>query len=653
MFCAFMKLANPFAVGAACLVLMRTAAAENFDQFVGFGDSTIDSGWFAHTSTGFPTLDFWIASSLAAGGNARFTGPGPGYSQLLAGFFGLSANPANVPGGTDYAIGGALDNLVPKGFHGTTHLFSNPALPSTAQQINNYLVAINGSANPNAIYLIASGGNDAFLAFSFFRANTTAANAYLLGEAQALANGIFQLQSAGAHYIIVTNVYQPPFASSAIEVSDLKTIFAATWGDLAAAKVNFVPADTTSVIAAVEKNPSAFGITAPISSFACVPPASWPAGVLGWGVTCAPTTTPNPNFGFLVSANALQTHLFMDGSHLTEAGQVIEADYAYSLLAGPSEMSFLAESAIETTFGMIYGIQQQIDVSQRQNQAGWNVWANGDLWYLQVNNSSSGFPNDPGIPISGSVGANYHWSTGWLVGAAVTCGYSTSDFSSGGGFTQNQGALSLYTAFRNTDWWANLVGSASLLNYTTSRPVGIGITEQPNYGSTYGSLLSLAGEGGYELHSGSIGHGPVAGFVLQQARIAGFTESGSFTSLSFAAQLRNSEVGLLGYQTNFDAGILHPFVQVVWDHEFDPLNRVVTASLTTIAAPSYSLPAVVVGRDWAAMTVGTQVGFSQKWTGLVSFTAQLGQMNTTNYGGLIGLNCAFDQEEPAPIARKN
>ena len=175
--------------------------------------------------------------------------------------------------------------------------------------------------------------------------------------------------------------------------------------------------------------------------------------------------------------------------------------------------------------------------------------------------------------------------------------------------------MSLYTAFRNTDWWANLVGSASLLNYTTSRPVGIGITEQPNYGSTYGSLLSLAGEGGYELHSGSIGHGPVAGFVLQQARIAGFTESGSFTSLSFAAQLRNSEVGLLGYQTNFDAGILHPFVQVVWDHEFDPLNRVVTASLTTIAAPSYSLPAVVVGRDWAAMTVGTKFGFSPKVDG--------------------------------------
>ena len=89
------------------------------------------------------------------------------------------------------------------------------------------------------------------------------------------------------------------------------------------------------------------------------------------------------------------------------------------------------------------------------------------------------------------------------------------------------------------------------------------------------------------------------------ARIGGFTETGSFTSLSFAAQTRNSEISLLGAQAYTDWGIWHPFAQLVWDHEFDPLNRTVTASLTTIAAPSFSLPAVVVGRDWATATIGT------------------------------------------------
>ena len=83
------------------------------------------------------------------------------------------------------------------------------------------------------------------------------------------------------------------------------------------------------------------------------------------------------------------------------------------------------------------------------------------------------------------------------------------------------------------------------------------------------------------------------------------------------------------------------------------LTDVVNASLTTVAAPSYSMPAVVVGRDWATATVGTQVRFSQSLTGLASLTAQLGQTNATSYGGVIGLNYAFDQTASGPIVRKN
>jgi hypothetical protein len=40
------------------------------------------------------------------------------------------------------------------------------------------------------------------------------------------------------------------------------------------------------------------------------------------------------------------------------------------------------------------------------------------------------------------LGVDYHWANGWLVGAAVTEGYVTPTFSLGGGFTQNNAALS-------------------------------------------------------------------------------------------------------------------------------------------------------------------------------------------------------------------
>src|SRR5579871_2618498 len=640
--------------GAVLLCSAQCAEAQNFNQLIGFGDSTVDTGWYtgassgAH-STGIASVDASIAASLAAGGNAHPTGPGLGNAQILAGLFGLSVNSATQPGGTNFAIGNAVDFLVPPGFVPVTSTGNqnpNPLLPGTATQIGNYLASVNGHANPNAIYLLASGGNDASAALATFGPSSPAAVAYLLGEAQALTNSLASLQAAGARTIIMSNYYPGPSDNPARSVYG-KTIISATWSDLSAASVKFIPADTVSVFAAVERNPLAFGIThdphaTGPANYACLP-AIGSGLTSGYGITCAPTTTPSTTHGYLQSADATRTYLFVDGVHLTEAGQQIEADYFYNLLVAPSEMSFLAETAVRTTFQTITGIQQQIDLAQRLRQPGWNVWVNGQLSYLQLDNSSAGFPGDPGTPLGGSLGVDYKWQNGWLAGAAISAGTVNPTFSLGGGYKQDAVALSVYAAYRNANWWGDVTGTAAWLGYDTNRITPIGITLQSNNGSTMGGDLSIAGEIGYDFHTGALTHGPVAGVILQQARVNGFTEGGSFTSLSFGTQTRNSEVGALGYQARFDWGRWHPFVQIMWDHEFDPLSRMVTASLTTMAAPSYSLPAVVLGRDWATASLGTQLRLSPAWTGLASITGQLGQNHATTFGGLIGLNYALGQ----------
>jgi outer membrane lipase/esterase len=212
--------------------------------------------------------------------------------------------------------------------------------------------------------------------------------------------------------------------------------------------------------------------------------------------------------------------------------------------------------------------------------------------------------------------------------------------------------FSLYAAYHTSQWWANLIASAGWLSFSTNRPVPIGITVQSNNDSTTGTDLSIAGEGGPEFHAGPRAHGPVAGFIVQQARVNGFTETGSFTSLSFGNQLLNSDVTLLGYQANLNWGIWHPLAQVVWDHDFAAQNGVVNASLTTVVGPGFALPAVIVGRDWATATVGTEIRFSPSVSALASFTAQVGQSNVANYGGVLGLNYAFNQDPPPPVLIK-
>jgi outer membrane lipase/esterase len=669
-----MKLKRAFWVGAALLCSTQFAEAQKFNQLIGFGDSATDTGWFAHASSGFPAVDFWTASAIAAGGNAHFTGPGPGNAQILGGFFGLPANAANTPGGTNYAIGGAVDYLVPPGYPlltATGNLSPNPLLPGVATQIGNYLTSVGGHANPNALYVLTGGGNDITAALLSFGPFSPAGVNYLRGEAQILANSVAQLQAAGARYILMSNYYPGPTTSPATSFYG-NVILPATWNDLTAAGVKFIPADTISVFRYVENNLAKFGFTAPVSSFACVPPVGYVG--LGWGNTCAPTTTPNPNYGYLVSADALQTHLFMDGIHLTEAGQQIEADYFYGLLTAPSEISYLAEAPVKTRTAVVDSIFEQIAISERQRRLGsFNTWVSGDISSLSIGNSP-GFPTDPGTPAMVTVGTDYLWAPNWLVGGAVSAGTTTQSFSLGGNFKQTEYALSGYSAYADGRLWFDTVGTYGGLHYDVNRIVPLGIVTVSNTGNTSGRNASLASEIGYnfQLQVGSAGtpaplplkappgaplylvHGPVAGILLQRIWVDGFTETddlGGVTALSYASQIRDSAVTRLGYQAHIDLGIWTPYAKLTWDHELVPYDRSVTASLTTITAPSYSMPAVVLGKDWGSGTIGTTVALGRGITAYASFTSQFGQSQVSFYSGQIGLNVALNALAPSIAAK--
>jgi outer membrane lipase/esterase len=110
--------------------------------------------------------------------------------------------------------------------------------------------------------------------------------------------------------------------------------------DLAAAGVKVTLADIQSLVSTVIANPTAFGFTATTvlpgvpgstTGSACVAGA----GATAWGLFCGNTTTPQPNFAHLRSADSEQTSFFSDDQHFSAAGQLIEANYAFSLLQGP------------------------------------------------------------------------------------------------------------------------------------------------------------------------------------------------------------------------------------------------------------------------------------------------------------------------------
>lgn len=638
---------KPWTVVSAAAVGLAAgpAVAQGFNQAIVFGDSNVDSGFYQALPSpqGGSKFNALWASAVAHGAGAPTSSPGLMNSQVLAAYFGLTALPANQ-GGTNYATSGAKDVTVNNGQTGGF----GAAIP-TVTQIANYLAANGGRANGNALYLINSGSNDVSFALGSsgtgpFPANPTQ---YLIDSANGLAAAVGRLQAAGARYFIVPDEpYSFPVGSgaAAARTRQFQLLMSQdTWSALSAAGVSFIPADINAVRLAIAADRTAFGfefIDTALGHTAC----TRPAGVTtAWALLCssapgAPSTFATPN--------ADQTRLFADDQHLSTAGQKILGDYYYSLIVAPSEISFLAEDAVQIRFGVVQGIQQQIDISQRQRGPGINIWLNGDLSHLSIRNGNPGFPTDPDTPVSGTAGMDYRWLNGLLVGAAVTVGSQTPAFSLGGDFRQNEVAGSVYAAYRAGPLWGDVIATYGALDFDVNRIVPVGITLQGNTASTRGSNSSLALEAGYDQALDRLTHGPVAGITLQQVKIGGFTETGSFTSLSFGDQTRDSAVTALGYRASYDAGQFRPFALVVWNHELASPDRLVTASLTTVAAPSYAMPAVLVGRDWATGTVGTTLNITKDFTGLASFTAQVGHTGVTSYGGRIGLNYAFTWDRP-------
>jgi outer membrane lipase/esterase len=621
----------------ACVAALATGAhAQSFNQFYGFGDSTIDSGWWKAAlpnPTGNPAKDAAIAASILQGGTGAPVGSTSLMnSQLLASYFGLSSVPANQPGGTNYAISGALDAAVP--FNGNKGNANPNALPSTVQQIANYLAANGGSANPSGLYLISSGGNDLKV--------VGADQAYMSSQAGLLSTAIQQLQAAGANYIIVTDSHSQS-ALSGFYTQQL-------WSDLAAKGVNFIPADIQAMVRAVQANPTMFGFTAATvtpgvnglgnTSSACINNV---AGVnTGWAQWCVNTTTPSTSYAYLRTANAQQTSLYADDEHFSAAGQKIEADYMYSLVVAPSQISFLAEAPVKTQSLVINTIQNQLPISNgNQGPNGYNAWVAGDMSSLSMKNSNTGFPGDPGILMSGTAGFDFK-KYGWLFGAAFAVNNTTQSFTLlPGSYTQSGGSVSVYAANLDHPLWFDIVGTLGYFHDSINRLVPVGISIQTNNGYTSVWDPSVAAELGYNFINADLKHGPVTGVALQRVHVDAFTETGSFTSLSFDSQTRDSAISELGYQAALKYGIYEPFAKLVWNHEWADTNRDVTASLTTISAPSYFMPAVVLGKDWGTATVGTSARISQNVKGFALVSSEFAQNAATVYSGQLGVNVGF------------
>jgi outer membrane lipase/esterase len=272
-----------------------------------------------------------------------------------------------------------------------------------------------------------------------------------------------------------------------------------------------------------------------------------------------------------------------------------------------------------------------------------NIWITVDANYLRVKNAR-GFPSVCAVPFGGTIGVDYRTRHGVVVGAALTVGSQKQKFTKiGGHFDQVVEAPSLYAAYKNGFVWCDVMATYGAFQNRIKRRVPLGIFTDENRASSNGYSLALMPSVGGDFRTKHITTGPLASVVLQHAHVRSFAESGTSgaTALSFAGLTRNSIVSQLGWRLLGNIDKWQPFALVRWNHECGSKHKMVTASLMSVAAPSYTMAATPVASDWADAWLGTAYQINKHVMLRGAFTTTFLNRRVESYGGELSLNVNF------------
>lgn len=307
----------------ALFFISAAAQASLFSSFVVFGDSLSDNG-NAYIGTG-GTIPSPPSYTTIPGGLGRFTDgpdttpagtPGGIWHEVLAGLLGAPvAAPFLVPGGTNYAVGGAqVLQDVPQG---------PLTIPSLQSQVGLYLQSVSDHADPNVLYILWGGANDLYSAVE--TPGETAAGIATI-ETQMIASlgsDIGALAAAGAKDFLWLDLPQlattPRGAHDVSLVSPgVATAFTNASTDFAgnvmsesalldaALGVRIADVNIYALYQEILADPAAFGYTN-VTGFAQGNPTANPDQYLFWDFPSHPTTTGHALIGEAADAAVLAT----------------------------------------------------------------------------------------------------------------------------------------------------------------------------------------------------------------------------------------------------------------------------------------------------------------------------------------------------------
>lgn len=295
-----------------------SVSAAPYSDVYFFGDSLTDTGNDFILSSTLHAIDPSVPIVPAPGGyndSGRFSN-GPVYSEQLAQRLGFDLRPSLL-GGTNYAYGGARTDSV-----------TLPLSLSFEQQVQQFTEA-SGPADPDALYVLFIGGNDATDVLQGLAPPDT-----LSAAVARIGASIEAIAAEGARHLLIPNVADlglAPLATvnGAIERNLGASAIASTFNELLAAMLrqfdgsplDIVEFDTFALLNDWVADPARFGLTDVRHSCQQPTGATLPDG--------------QPEYAIFCSDADAAGHLFWDEMHPTTSAHGLLADALLAALQVP------------------------------------------------------------------------------------------------------------------------------------------------------------------------------------------------------------------------------------------------------------------------------------------------------------------------------
>ncbi|TRX74671.1 esterase EstP [Pseudomonas mangiferae] len=437
------------------------------------------------------------------------------------------------------------------------------------------------SVDRNALFYVNGGGND-FLQGRILNSEQARA------AGGRLADSVRALQQAGARYIVVSllpNVGTTP----ALSGTGLSETFGALGRDvndellrqLSGIHAEIIPLNVPLLFNEVVRDAAQYGLDASQDLLGTCFDGCGHVNPT-WGITSA---TPDPS-----------RLIYNDSVHPTTHVQQIFADYTYSLLSAPWELTLLPEMA----HGALRSHQDQL---RSQWRADWEAWQEVGQWRSFVSGGGQRLDfdeQDHGADADGhgyslDLGGSYRLDEAWRVGAALgfykqalEAGPKDSDYDLRSYFA------TLFAQYQHDRWWGDLALSGGYLDYDDlQRKFALGPVTRREKGDTDGSLWALSGRLGYDIaQPGSLWHlSPFVSADYARAEVDGYAEKGSSSSaLAFDDQTRTSRRLGVGLQGRFQVTpATQLFGEVAREREYADDARDLRMSLTSLPGHAFTL----------------------------------------------------------------